>query len=132
MRLIGINMVSLAFIASVFPGLSYEGGLKTLFFAGASLTVINLCLQPIIKLLLLPINLLTLGMFRWLTDVLCLFTLTLFLPEVRIKSFTMEGLASGGFSVPTFHFSLLLSLITLSFLISCTTIFINWLIRKAN
>lgn len=129
-RAVLINGITLALTAEIFPGLTYGRDLKILFFASLAFTVINLFLQPFIKLLLLPINLLTLGMFRWLTGVICLFLLTVFIPEIKIQAFTMMGISQGGFAVPRFHFSLLLSLIAASLLMSLISTSVNWLIKK--
>jgi len=125
-----INAVTLALIAEIFPGLSYGQDIKILFVGGLFLTMINVFFRPIIKLLLLPINLVTLGMFRWLSNVICVFILTVFIPEIQIKSFQMAGFSASGFVVPGFYFSLLLSLITASFLLSLFSGFILWLIKN--
>ncbi len=130
LRAIFVNGVTLTLTAQIFPGLSYSHDLKILFFTSLTFTLINLCLQPLVKLLLLPINLLTLGMFRWLTGVICLFLLTILVPEVKIRSFTMPAFSQGGFATPQFYFSTLMSLITASFLISLISTSINWLIKK--
>lgn len=130
LKAIFVNGVTLALTTEIFPGLSYGRDLKILFFAALVFTIINLFLQPLIKLLLLPINLLTLGMFRWLTGVICLFLLTILIPEIKIQSYALVGFSQAGFVVPKFYFSLLMSLITASLLISLIASSINWLIKR--
>lgn len=130
LRTIFVNGITLAFASSIFPGLTYGHDLTALLLAALALTIINLYLRPIVKLFLLPINLLTLGMFRWLTGVICLFVLTLIIPQIQIKGFYFEGLSFADFVVPPFYFSPLFSLITGSFIISLTTSFIFELFKR--
>lgn len=130
LRAIFVNLVTLAIVAAVFPGLSYGSTFKNLLFAALIFTLINLCLQPLIRLLLLPLNLLTLGMFRWLSGAICLLFLTLFLPEIKIVSFQMPGINQAGFIIPSLYFSTSLSLITVSLLLSFVSSFLAWLLKN--
>lgn len=130
LREVFINLVTLAFVANIFGGLSYNNDYIVLFFAALSFTAINHFLQPIIKIFLLPINLITLGMFRWLAGVFCLLLLTIVIPEIQVISFQYEGFSYSGFAVPAFHFSTLLSLIAASLLISLVSSFVHWLFKK--
>ncbi len=58
-------------------GVEFTGPVKTLIFAGAALGLINSFLKPILKIVALPLRLLTLGLFGiiinmgmvWLIDV---------------------------------------------------------------
>ena len=130
LRIIFVNAVSLTFVASFFPGFSFDSNVFLLFLAAFVFTAINFYVKPIIKLFLLPVNLLTLGMFRWITGVICLFLLTVIIPEFSIRSFDFEGLNFEGFAVPIVHFSIIFSLIASSFFISMTSSFIYWLLKK--
>lgn len=129
-RTIFINAIVLAFTTYIFPGLTYGGDLKALTLASFGFTIINFYLKPIVKLFLLPINLLTLGMLRWLTGVICLFVLTVVLPQIQVKSFQFEGFSFGGFVLPPFFFTPLISLVLASLIISLTTSFILWLFKR--
>jgi len=130
LRTIFVNVVSLSFVAYFFPGFSFDSNFFILFFAAFVFTVINSYIKPIIKLFFLPVNLLTLGMFRWIVGVICLFLLTVIVPEFNIRSFYFEGFSYEGFIIPAFHFSIILSLILSSFFISLTSSFIYWLLKK--
>lgn len=130
LRAIFVNCITLAFVAYIFKGLSYGGNLKILFLASTIFAIINFYLKPIIKLFLLPINLLSLGLLRWLTGVICLFVLTIFIPAIQVKSFQFSGLSFAGFAIPPFYFTSLFSLIMASFLISLASSFIFWLFKR--
>ena len=69
------------------------------------LTIFELLLKPIIKILLLPINILTLGLFRIVIN-----TLGLYLAAFLISNFRVNSIATGAFiwlgmSVPALNFS---------------------------
>ena len=130
LRTIFVNAVSLAFVAYFFPGFNFDSNFLILFFAAFVFTAINSYIKPIIKLFFLPVNLLTLGMFRWIAGVVCLFLLTVIVSEFNIRSFYFEGFNFEGFIVPAFQFSIIFSLILSSFFISLTTSFIYWLLKK--
>lgn len=124
-----INTVAIFFTAKVISGLSYSNRLETLFWAGLGLTLINLLVKPIIKLLTLPINLLTLGIFSWAIDVLMLYIVTLLVPGFSIGAFPFPGFSRYGFVIPPFYVSTLLSFIFSSIIISFIVSFLSWLFR---
>lgn len=130
LKAIFVNVISLSFVSYIFGGLSYGGDLRVLLVAAILFAVINFFLKPIIKLFLLPINLISLGLLGWLTGVICLFVLTIFIPQIHIKSFQYAGSSFAGFTIPPFYFTTLFSLIMASFLLSLTSTFIFWLFKK--
>ena len=80
--------------------------------------IFNFVLTPIIKLLLLPINLLTLGLFRWLTNVLVLYLFDLLYDGIQISAYTFEGYHSAIISLPPGHLGLFWVLVLASLLMS--------------
>ncbi len=127
LRSIFNNLVSLSFSAYIFPGLTYNSNLEALILASCIFTLINHYFKPIIKLFLLPINLLTLGMLRWVSGVICLFLLTIIIPKIQIQAFDFHGFSFDGFILPPFFFTPFLSLIAASLFISLISSFISWL-----
>ncbi|MDP3973723.1 MAG: phage holin family protein [Candidatus Daviesbacteria bacterium] len=122
-----INLAALWITTLVVSGLSYEGGLITLILGGAVFTIINLILVPLIKILLLPLNLLTLGLFAWLTNVIALYALTTVVSGFRLGPFFFEGLTYNGFRIPALEFSTFWAAVLASLLIGIITHFFQWL-----
>ena len=56
------NMVAFYCAAKLFPGMQLDG-IATAVWAGLILGIVNLLLRPILFLLTLPVNFLTLGLF---------------------------------------------------------------------
>lgn len=121
-----INLVSLWITTIIIPGLTYTGGIKSLIIGAAAFMLINFILVPLLKILFLPLNLLTLGLFAWVTNVLALYALTT-VSSFQLAPFAFQGLYLNGFNIPAYDLSPLLVAILASFLIGVITHFMQWL-----
>lgn len=121
-----INTVSLWLVTGMIPGLTYTGGIKSLFLGGLAFMLINFLLVPLLKILLLPLNLMTLGLFAWITNVLALFALTT-VSDFKLVPYVFHGYSYNGFNLPAYDLSPLLVAIVASFLIGIITHFLQWL-----
>lgn len=124
-----INTAAIFFTSQLITGLSYNHQAETLFLSGAALTLVNLLVKPVIKLLTLPINLLTLGIFSWAVDILMLFIVTLLVPGFTVSGFQFYGFNVNGLVLPPFYVSTLLGFVSSSVAISFTSSFLTWLSR---
>ncbi len=115
-----INSFSLYLVASIFPGLTIPPLVFNLIWAGIIFTLVNRLVKPVIKLILLPINLITLGLFGWLANVLVLLIATRLVDSLTIAGFVSQSFTYSGFSVPSLTFSPFVVLIIASFLLSLT------------
>ena len=122
-----VNAISLLIVSSFYPGLEITGGLKTIILAGLVITLINLIIKPLLKLFFLPVNLLTLGFFRWIINVICLYLLGFFVFAVNFSRFKFEGVSFLGVIVSSVEISFLVSLVICSFLLSLIVGFFYWL-----
>lgn len=127
LRLFLINLAALWVAVDLIPGVSFSGGGRTLVSAALALVIVNFLIKPLVKLLLLPINLLTLGAFRWLINVFTLYLVTLIVPEFKVDGFVFPGLVYQGFVLPEVHLSNFWALAVTSFLISFLSTFLFWL-----
>ena len=123
-----INLASLWVTIQIIPGLSFSGGFQTLLLGALVFALINFLLVPILKILLLPLNLLTLGFFAWITNVLALYALTRFIPQFKIIPFHFTGFEYNGFIIPEADFSVLWVAIITSLIIGLVTHFLHWLV----
>ena len=71
------------------PGISVESFGYAMLIA-AILTIVNIFIKPIIKIITLPINLLTLGLFNLVINFGILYAIAYFMPQ-----YTMNNLLSG-------------------------------------
>jgi len=127
LRRILINFLAFFLIAKLTGGINFQENYLILFSAAFFLTILNLLVKPLLNLLLMPINLLTLGAFRWVVNVVVLFLVTLFVAEFKISGFVFPGLTFAGFVIPSINFSFFWALILISFLVEIFYGFIAWI-----
>jgi len=124
-----INSIAFYFASALVKGLQFSGGFATILISGLAFAIINALVKPIVSLFLLPFNLVTLGLFSWVINVIMLYILTVAIPDIKMISWQFTGFSSQGFVVPQMYFSSLQTLIIASFIISFITGIINWVIK---
>lgn len=122
-------MVALWTTTQIIPALSITEGVKGLLIVSLAFMGANILLIPLLKILLLPLNLLTVGLFSWLANVLGLYFLVTIMPFFKVSSFYFPGGNYDGFAIPSFNLSPFLVVIVASFLIGFIHHFLNWLIK---
>lgn len=122
-----INLGALWFTSHVVPGFIFDGGTLTLLKAAVIFTLINLLLVPVLKVLLLPLNLLTLGLFSWVINVLALYALVRLVPNLHLTPFYFSGFNLGGFIIPSMDLSAFWVAMLAALVIGIITHFFHWL-----
>lgn len=124
-----INLVSLWLTTEIIKGLTYGGGFRILIIGALVFTIINFLLVPLIKVLLLPLNILTLGFFAWLTNVIALYALTTIVPYFKLVPFTFPGYVFNGLIIPSVELSTLWVAVLASLMIGLITQILHWIIH---
>lgn len=124
-----IESFSLYIVSSHVEGIVFEEGVKTLFLAGLALTVATFLVKPVINLLLLPLNLVTFNLFRWISSAITLYIVTLIVPGFTIDKFFFPGYSSSFIDIPPIEVFGVLSFIFYSFLLSAIGSFFYWLVK---
>lgn len=117
-RSFAFSVVALWFTTQLVPTLVIIGNWQTLVAAGLVLTLLNLIISPILKILFIPINFITFGLLSWFVNVIILYLLTLFVPQVQIHEWNFPGASLAGFVIPPTHLSYFLSLVISSILVT--------------
>ncbi len=81
-----INALAILITSFLLSGLTFSGSLISLIVVGVVFGLINAVIRPIVKLLTLPINVLTLGLFTLVIN-----TFMLILTVWLSSSLTLEG-----------------------------------------
>ena len=102
-----ITLLSIVVLAWVIPSVTY-GTTATLVMASIVLTFLQKIVQPALKILFLPINLITLGIFSWVINALIFWLLMIIVPGFHIDPISIGGL----------HLNSFFTLVLASFLIS--------------
>lgn len=88
-----ILTIGIMITAYFVPGIQVSG-IITALIAGAVLGLINFIIKPILRILTLPINILTLGLFSIVLNGLLFYLLSLIVSGVTITSFTAAVIGS--------------------------------------
>jgi putative membrane protein len=124
-----IDTISLYLISQAVAGIVFAEGLYTMALAGFVLMLATMVVRPIINVLLLPINLITFGLFKWVTYAITLYIVTLVVPGFDIGQFVFNGFSSYWFSIPSITLSGVLAFIAFSFTISTVSSIFNWIFK---
>ncbi len=124
------NAFAIFFISQVLPGVKVYGGLPTFILGGLALTLLLMLLKPALNILALPLNLVTLGMFSFVVNIIIFYLLTVFVVGITISSFTFPGVNYAGFVIPQIYINTLFAFIFVAFLQSAIVSFLSWLMQK--
>lgn len=113
-----------------FSGLVLHGGVQTTIVGGLLLAVGFKILKPVLSLISLPFNLLTLGLFSVVIIAFILFLVTLIYPSIEVRPFTFSGVSFWGIEIHKFYVSPILSYCLVSVTIYLVTKLISWLFSK--
>jgi putative membrane protein len=130
LRNILLNALCLFLLAQIISGLNISGGFWAYILSGFCLTILFFIVKPILNLISLPLNILTLGLFSVVTNGIIFYLLTVFIPNVKISGFTFQGFSYAGFIIPKFGIGTFLAFIVIACFQSLLFAFIKWLVRK--
>lgn len=118
LRVFLFHSFSLWFVSQILPALVIDGGWQVLMLAGIVLSFLMMLVAPILKILFIPINLLTFGLLSWFINVIVLYLLTIFVSGVHVVAWTFPGAEFAGFVLPKIAFSSFVSFILVSLSVS--------------
>jgi putative membrane protein len=124
-----LDTIALYLISETIRGMEFTEGYYTLFLAGFVLMVATMVIKPVITLLLLPLNMITLGLFKWVTFAITFYLVTLIVPGFVIKDFVFGGYNSYWFSLPPISFTGIFAFLSFAFLISFTSSLLRWIFK---
>lgn len=106
-----------------------SGDLKTLLSAALVLALLNIFIKPILKLLFLPINALTLGLFSVVIGAGVFFLFLKLVPAVTIGTYHFPGITWGSFGVNAFDLNFLGTLFLASLVLGLIINFLTFLVE---
>ncbi len=132
LRNIFIQIGALYFASVLVSGMEFKRGLLSLFITGAFLSISSFVIKPVVNVLLLPLNLVTLNFFRWVGNLVVLYLATLVMTtEFAIGAFKYVGFSSNLFDIPEISFYPgVLSIVAFAFVISVIAGVFHWLVSN--
>lgn len=103
-RIFSREVVALYICTQIASGIEFHNYLEGLLITGVALAIATYVVKPIVNLLLLPINLATLGLFKFLSHAITLFIVDVGLTQFAVTGFHFPGLASQYLDLPAINF----------------------------
>lgn len=124
-----VSCVALYLVSLFTSGMIFEKGTTTLILAGIALATASLVVKPIISVLLLPLNLVTLGLFRWVSYAVTFYIITLIVPGFKILEFSFKGYSPYWINIPPVYLKGILAYVVFSLIISLISSILDWLLK---
>lgn len=112
------SALSLYLTSLVIRGFSIKYELKPFLLATLILAIVYYLIVPLSKLILLPLNILTLGFVSVIVYILLFNYVITYFGFISIQPWTFEGITLAGFTIPKTHVNYFLTLIISALLYS--------------
>jgi putative membrane protein len=130
LRTFVIEAAILYLVSLIAQGLVFGRGFISLAVTAAALAAATYLVKPVITVLILPLNLITFGLFRWVSHTIVLFLVDLVLSEFAVTGFSFGGLASDWLSLPAINLPAgVAAYVAFSLLISLASGILHWLAK---
>ncbi|OGY26973.1 MAG: hypothetical protein A2Z42_03820 [Candidatus Woykebacteria bacterium RBG_19FT_COMBO_43_10] len=90
--------LAFASISYIYPGFIFEDT-SALIYAAVAFSFFCLFIKPLLKILSLPINLVTFGLFSFLANMAGLYLIALIIPGFEIAPFELHGIGILGLDI---------------------------------
>ncbi len=124
-----LDTISLYMVSQAVMGIVFAEGMFTLFLAGFVLMLANMIIKPVLNILLLPLNMVTLGLFRWIAYAITFYLVTLVVPGFKLGDFIFKGFNSYWFSLPPITISGVFAFVAFAFVISYMSTILRWIFK---
>ncbi len=122
-----INLITLIVVARIMPGLVILGGVRGYIMSAIALMILNVAIIPLLKVMFLPLNILTLGLFTWAINVIGLYVLTALFPQIKLVPYVFPGWDLGWVIIPQYDLNVLMVATISSLLLGFIAHFLHWL-----
>ena len=129
LRVFIIETFALLITSNIAEGIVFGKGVETLLVAGAALTAASLLFKPVINLLLLPINLVTFNLFKWVSTLIALYVVTLIVPGFEILKFSYSGVSNALIDLPLVELGGIAAFIAFGLILSIITGIVYWIAK---
>ena len=121
---------SLITVNQIWGNLYFESIPSSIIKTAFVLSIFEIILKPILKIILFPINLITLGLFRIVIDTLGLYLAVFLFSDFKIYNIHTSPTNWWGISLPAFNFVNFFTYLVTSVTIGLILNFFSFIIRK--
>lgn len=130
LKLVVGNGAGLYVLTKIFTAFRIDETLTIYVIAAVTLSLLQTLVRPLLELILLPVNLLTLGMFRWVSSVAVLWLMVKIVPGISVLPYHFAGFSSRGIVVPALDLTAFWSIVASAFLLSSISAVIDWFTHR--
>lgn len=102
-RIFSREVVALYVCTQIASGIVFQNYLEGLLVTGVALAIATYVVKPIVNMLLLPINLATLGLFKFISHAITLFIVDVALTQFSVSGFHFPGLSAQFLDLPAIN-----------------------------
>ncbi len=99
-----------------------------LFVAGSAFFLLNTIGKPFLKILWLPINIITLGLFSWVLNIIVVLIVLALVPGFSLNPFHFPAIEIGKILIPAIKLTQFWTYFAFSFMLSWFVAFLGWLL----
>ncbi len=130
LRLILFNSIGVVLLRYVWGGPQYNQTLANILTIGLLLSIFETIIKPVINLLLLPINILTLGLIKVVINTLGLYFVEFIVDNFRVGQINSLSINWEGISISSMQFSGFASYVILSLTLSIFISFASFISKS--
>ena len=124
-----ISAVSFVITCFLVPGLNYHGNLSILLKTAVIFGLLEVFVRPLLNILLLPLNFLTMGLMGAITGLIIIWLLSVVVPGFSLSVTNFTGLTLGQYHIPSYTLNIFLTAVVGAFIISVIGSVLYWLTR---
>lgn len=111
----------------ILSGVSISGGITTYILGGFVLSIMFNVLKPLVNIISLPLNIITMGTFSFVVNIFIFYLATQIIGNISIKAFVFPGTSVAGFIIPKMHLNTFFAYVAAALVQSVIVSFITWL-----
>jgi putative membrane protein len=127
LKTIIFTTLSLYLISRFSPEVRFASN-NILIATGIVLTLLTVIVKPFLKILLLPVNLITFGLFAWVINIIVIYLATLLVPGFSIGKVMIPAITLGPLYFQSYTFSHFWSYFVVSLFVSLGNGVLGWIL----
>lgn len=124
-----IIILAVYLLTQLIPTFVVSEGWRGLFYSSFILSLLLYIAQPVINLIMLPINLLTLNLTSWLLNIIIFYIWTLLVPNIWVTDWQFSGKSIGLITFSSLYIPQWQVIVLSGILLTLITQFIKWLVK---
>ncbi|OGM29817.1 hypothetical protein A2801_00240 [Candidatus Woesebacteria bacterium RIFCSPHIGHO2_01_FULL_41_10] len=128
-RLFAIEIFALYLTDQIAHGLIFSPRLEGILITGVALTFAVYIIRPLLGVLLLPLTLATLGIFRFLAHAVTLYIVDRVVEQFAVEGFSFAGASVFGREIPSLHYTNPIAYLAFAVVLWVVTAIVRWIMK---